>query len=166
MISKDQLLDAMLRECDVAIHLHSKLAPGALDYRPSPDQRSILELLRYLSICAIAGTTAMVRGDWKLFGPIRDRAAAMAAEEFPGAMRRQKEELVELFGTITPEQFATQPAPMPGGAGSLPLGAALLNGPLKWIAAYKLELFVFAKASGAHGIGTSNAWRGVDAPKT
>jgi hypothetical protein len=165
VISRDQLLDSMLRECDIAIHLHSKLTPAAADYRPSPDQRSTLELLRYLSICGIAGSTAMVQADWKLFAPFRERSAGLALAEFPAAMGRQKEELTALFGTITPEAFATQPAPMPGGTVTLPLGVALLNGPLKWLTAYKMELFVFAKASGTPDIGTSNAWRGMDMPK-
>lgn len=164
MISKDQLLDAMTRECDIAIHLHSKLTPGAADWRPSPDQRSIRELLRYLAMCGIAGATAMAKGDWGLFAGFRERTAAMPVEEFPAAMRRQKEELIALFHAFSAEEFATRQAPMPGGAPPLPLGQALLNGPLKWLTAYKMELFVFAKGAGAHDIGTSNAWRGVDTP--
>jgi hypothetical protein len=49
---------------------------------------------------------------------------------------------------------------MPGG-GELPLGAALLNGPFKWLTSYKLQLFLYAKANGA-AIGTVNAWAGMD----
>lgn len=165
MITKDDLLTAMTLECDIAIHLHSKLTPQAADYRPSPGQRSTVELLRYLAICGIAGTTSMVKGDWKLFAAFRERSASLALADFPAAMARQKDELVALFASITPEQFATQAAPMPGGSTTLPLGVALLNGPLKWLAAYKMELFVFAKASGATDLNTSNAWRGVDMPK-
>ena len=164
VINKDQLLAAMTYECDVAIHLHSKLTPKAAEYRPSPDQRSTLELLRYLSICGIAGTTSMVKGDWKLFAAFRERSAAMPIGEFPAAMRKQKEELIALFGSLTEEQFTKQEAPLPGGTMTQPLGVAILNAPLKWLAAYKLELFVYAKASGAHDIGTTNAWRGMDMP--
>ncbi|MGH7533051.1 MAG: hypothetical protein ACREL4_07160 [Gemmatimonadales bacterium] len=165
MITKDDLLTSMTRECDISIHLHSKLTPQAADYRASPDQRSTAELLRYLSICGIAGSTSMIKGDWKLFTAFRERSAALAVADFPAAMARQKDELVALFASITTEQFATQQAPMPGGSVTLPLGVALLNGPLKWLAGYKLELFVYAKASGSHDINTSNAWRGMDMPK-
>lgn len=165
VITKDDLLTSMTLECDIALHLHSKLTPQAAGYRPSTDQRSTTELLRYLAICGIAGTTSMVKGDWKLFAAFRERSAALEVKDFPAAMTRQKEELAALFAGITPEQFATQQAPMPGGAVTLPLGVAILNGPFKWLAAYKLELFVYAKASGAHDISTSNAWRGVDTPK-
>lgn len=165
MITKDDLLTAMSLECDIAIHLHSKLTPQAAGYRPSPDQRSTEELLRYLAICGIAETTSMLKADWKLFAPFRERTATLPVAEFPAAMARQKGELAELFRGITPEQFATQAAPMPGGSVTLPLGVAILNGPLKWLSAYKMELFVYAKASGAHDISTSNAWRGMDMPR-
>ena len=42
------------------------------------------------------------------------------------------------------------------------LGLAVINGPLKWLSAYKLQLFLYAKATGARDIGTSNAWAGID----
>lgn len=165
MITKDQLLAAMTHECDVAIHIHSKLTPKAAEYRPSPDQRNTTELLRYLSICGIAGTTSMARGDWKLFAGFRERSANLAVSDFPAAMKKQKEELTALFGSLTEDQFTRQEAPLPGGSMTQPLGVAIMNGPLKWLAAYKMELFVYAKASGAGDIGTSNAWRGMDMPK-
>ena len=36
-------------------------------------------------------------------------------------------------------------------------------GPLKWITAHKLQLFLYAKTTSAPGMGTSNAWSGADA---
>ncbi|MFI5234539.1 MAG: hypothetical protein ACHQXA_02405 [Gemmatimonadales bacterium] len=165
MITKDQLAGSMLRECDICLHLHTKLTPAAADYRPSPDQRSTLELLRYLSICGIAGATCMAKSDWKLFAEFRERPATMSLAEFPAMMERQKKDLAVFFSALTDEQLRIQEAPMPGGGAALPLGAALMNGPLKWLTAYKMELFVYAKASGAHDIGTSNAWRGEDMKK-
>ena len=164
MITKDQLASSMLRECDICLHLHTKLTPAAPDYRPSADQRSTLELLRYLSMCGIAGATCMAQNDWKLFAAFRERQAEMSLAEFPAAMERQKKELAAFFDALTEEELRTREAPLPGGT-TLPLGAALMNGPLKWLTAYKMELFVYAKASGAHEIGTSNAWRGADMPK-
>ncbi len=48
MLNKDDLLDSILQECDISAHLATKIPAGGLDYRQSPDQRSNLELLRYL----------------------------------------------------------------------------------------------------------------------
>jgi hypothetical protein len=161
MITKQDLLDSMLHECTVAQHLYSKLTPTSFEYRPSATQRSTTELLQYLSVIGIAGATCMVERDWKRFAPFSERAKAMTADGFVAAMDRQKAELVALVGTLSDERLATQEAPLPGGT-TQRLAVALMNGPLKWLTAYKLQLFLYAKASGAQGIGTTNAWRGTD----
>lgn len=161
MITKQQVASAMAHECDVCKHLHGKLAPGSLDYRPTPGQRSTVELLRYLAVCGIAGTRCMAENNWKMFGDFTARVKDMPAGEFPAAMDRQKAELQEFFAAVSDEALLNQPAPLPGG-GLQPLGAAILMGPFRWLAAYKLQLFLYAKATGAADIGTANAWAGVD----
>jgi hypothetical protein len=152
----------MLRECDILIHLHSKLPSGALDYQPSPEQRTTLALLRYLAICATAGIRCMNEANWKLFREYGERVAEMPGAEFPAAMERQKKEIADFFAAVSEETLASQQAPMPGGGVMLPLGAAILNGPLKWLAAYKMQLFLYAKAAGATELKTQNLWRGTD----
>ncbi|HXC24902.1 MAG TPA: hypothetical protein VNU46_03230 [Gemmatimonadaceae bacterium] len=161
MITKDQLAASMLRECDIIQHLFTKLGPDALTYRPSPAQRTTLELLRYLSICGTAGIRCMSEANWKLFSGFAERAKEMTAEEFPAAMQRQSEEIAAFFASVSEETLETQEAPLPGGT-MLPLGLAILNGPFKWLASYKLQLFLYAKAAGAVEIGTANAWAGAD----
>lgn len=166
MITKEQFAHAMARECDIAVHLFSKLPAGSYDYRPSPEQRSTTELLRYLSICASAGIRCMSESNWKLFAEYTARVKGMSPADFPAAMEEQKQEIVGFFGSVSEETLLTQDAPLPGGAVMLPLGAAILNGPAKWLAAYKMQLFLYAKASGATELKTSNLWRGSDpAPK-
>jgi hypothetical protein len=161
MITKDQLADSMLRECDILVHLHSKLPEGALDYRPSPGQRSTVELLRYVAICAAAGMRCMSEANWKLFSGYAEQVKEMPGDGFPAAMERQKKEITDFFASVSEETLGTQDAPMPGG-GTLPLGVAILNGPFKWLAAYKMQLFLYAKAAGATELKTSNVWRGTD----
>ena len=165
MISKDQLADAMLRECDIISHLHTKLDPAQLDYRPSAEQRSTLELLQYLSIVGIAGSRCMAAGDFNLFKEFSERASTVTLDSFAGAMDKQKKELRELFAGFDEKLLETQAAPLPGG-GEAPLGLAIMLGPIKWLAAYKLQLFLYAKASGATELGTANAWAGVDPTPT
>jgi hypothetical protein len=161
MIRKEQLAAGMMHECDVCLHLFGKLSPEAYDYRPSPHQRTTTELLQYLAICGIAGMECMAARDWKRFGEFRARTHDMRPEDFPAFMQRQKAEIREFFAAMTEDRLETQEAPLPGG-GTLPLGAAILNGPFKWIAGYKLQLFLYAKATGASDIGTANAWAGMD----
>lgn len=164
MITKDQLAASMLHECDVVRHLYDKLQPGAFDYRPTPGQRSTIELLRYIAICGSAGISCLAHADWKRFRAYGDGVKEMTPEQFPAALQRQRDEIEAFFTGITEHALETQPAPLPGGTMTQPLGLAILNAPFKWLAAYKLQLFLYAKATGAHDIGTSNAWRGADAP--
>jgi hypothetical protein len=165
VITKEQLAESMLRECDIILHLHSKLPAGAADYQPSPEQRSTVALLRYMAIFVSAGIRCMREANWKLFSEYSASVKELTLEEFPAAMERQKQEIAEFFAGTTEEQLETQLAPMPGGGPSIPLGLAILNGPFKWMAAYKMQLFLYAKAAGAD-LKTSNLWRGSDpAPK-
>lgn len=165
MITKEQLAQSMARECDIIVHLFSKIPTGAYDYQPSPEQRSTLALLRYLAICATAGIACMVESNWKLFAGFVERVKEMPPEEFPAAMERQKQEILAFFDSTSEETLRTQEAPVPGGV-MMSLGAAILNGPAKWLSAYKMQLFLYAKACGATELKTSNLWRGSDpAPK-
>ncbi|HVT05150.1 MAG TPA: hypothetical protein VHL58_17435 [Thermoanaerobaculia bacterium] len=162
MITKDQLRDSLTRECDIASHLFTKLSPESYSYRPAPEQRSTVELLRYLAICATGAIRCMSEANWKLFSEYSERVKEMPAEGFPQMMALQKGEIEAFFDRASEEMLAKE-APMPGGAVTAPLAVAILNGPLKWLAAYKMQLFLYAKASGATDLKTSNLWRGVDA---
>jgi hypothetical protein len=161
MITKEQVAQSMARDCDIAVHLFTKLSPDSYDYQPSTEQRTTLALLRYLAVCGAAGIHCMNVGDWKAFASYSERVKEMPASEFPVAMERQKQEILGFFNSVSEETLHTQKAPMPGG-GTLPLGAAILNGPAKWLAAYKMQLFLYAKATGAKALKTANLWRGTD----
>lgn len=161
MITKEQLLASMLREIDICAHLYGKLTPEAMSYQPSPAQRTTIELLRYLAVIGIAACHCLKVGDWKAFGAYSERVREMPLEGFPAAMEQQKREIEEFFNSTTEETLETQEAKLPTGV-VLPLGPALMEAPLKWLTAYKLQLFLYAKATGASDIGTTNAWRGSD----
>ena len=49
IITKPELLASLQKEVRILLHLASKVDRGKLDYRPTPKQRSTLELLQYLS---------------------------------------------------------------------------------------------------------------------
>jgi hypothetical protein len=161
MITKEHLAASMLRECDIAKHLFTKVPEGGFDYRPSPDQRSTLELLRYLAICGIGGIRAMEANDLAVLNEYKDQVADMEAAAFPETMDHQKVQIREYFAGVDDRTLETIEAKLPG-AGAMPLDVAIMNGPLKWLTAYRMQLFLYAKASGAPGLGTANAWAGID----
>lgn len=163
MISKNALESSILRECTICKHLYEKIPQDAFDYRPSPGQRSTLELLRYLAMVGSATMSAMIAGDWSGRGEFSARTEAMTPEEFPAMMDRQMEEIREMFAGLDEEEAATRMVRFPTGV-EMPLGVALMESLLKWFTGYKMQLFLYAKASGAEHISTSNCWRGVDMP--
>jgi hypothetical protein len=164
MLDKNDVRDALLKECDISIHLFGKLPPGGLAYRPSAAQRDTLELLRYMSYVGTAGTRAMLEGKWDAFQELGARAASMPAEEFPAAMERQKRELVALFDALTPQQFDSREVASATGE-RVTLGRALLDGPMRWMCGYRMQLFLYAKAAGNTQISTANCWSGFDWPR-
>src|SRR4029079_1013037 len=49
VLTKEELIGSLQNEVRILQHLCTKIDPAMLDYRPTPKQRSTLELLRYLS---------------------------------------------------------------------------------------------------------------------
>ena len=163
MINKDQLCAAMTKECDISLHLFTKLPADSYEYRPSDSQRNTTELLRYLSVCGIGGIRWMDKNDYNIFMEMLESTRRMKADDFPEAMQKQKSEIEQYFAEVSEERLATQQTGVPGG-GTVPLEVAIMNGPLKWLTGYKLQLFTHAKSSGNESIGTANAWAGIDRP--
>src|SRR6188474_3380609 len=50
VLTKDELIATLQHEVRILQHLATKVDPAMLDYRPTPKQRSTLELLQYLSM--------------------------------------------------------------------------------------------------------------------
>ena len=163
MLNKDDLLASILAECDICVHLATKIPDGGLDYRPSDTQRTTLELLRYTAFCAIGATVAMRDGHWEGYQEWAERCAELTAADYPDAMERQKAALTEAFAALTEAQLVG-PASHPMGH-EITLETALIELPLKWMAAYKMQLFLYAKAAGNDEIRTPDVWAGVTLPR-
>src|SRR5436309_5183584 len=50
VLTKEELIGSLQTEVRILLHLAGKVDRSQLDYRPTPKQRSTLELLRYLSM--------------------------------------------------------------------------------------------------------------------
>ena len=76
VLTKPELIGALQNEVRILLHLASKIEPAMVDYRPTPKQRSSIELLRYLSIMGPQLVMAAKSG----FDPARWGKAAAEAE--------------------------------------------------------------------------------------
>src|SRR5258707_4958261 len=62
VLTKDELIGCLKHEVRILLHLASKVDPAKLDYRPTPKQRSLLELLQYMTILGPIHFRAVLAG--------------------------------------------------------------------------------------------------------
>ncbi|HTL80828.1 MAG TPA: hypothetical protein VL651_03940 [Bacteroidia bacterium] len=161
MLSKNDFISSVQKEIDIIKHLYVKIPSDAFDFKPTENQRTTLELLRYLSMCGIASTDVLLHdSDWKLWKPYAERAASMTAEQFCAAMDEQGAEMKKMIEAIPEKDFHSRMVKHPAGEEML-LGIGLIRMPYSWLVAYRMQLFLYLKQLGID-IGTSNNWRGKD----
>ena len=163
MPTKDDLVSTLHLECDAAKHLFAKLPrkdwEATLAYRPTPGQRSTLELLRYLSFCGAGACHAALDGGWDNYQKLAKRAESLTAEAFPAAMDRQKQEIADLLAPLSGKDLASRMTKNPTGQ-EMSLGRAFLDMPVRWLVGYRMQLFLYARALGAD-LWTPDCWYGV-----
>ncbi|NQW28902.1 MAG: hypothetical protein HQ472_00125 [Ignavibacteria bacterium] len=164
MISREQLVASIQNEIRVCRHVATKLNPADSEYRPTDEQRTTIELMRYLAVCGIGTLEALVNGNWDSYDAREERAKAMQFADFDAAMETQDAEIVSAFSNITDVDLVSKLVKAPG-VGEVPLGLALMRTVYAWFVAYRHELFVRAKICGNSEINTSNNWGGKDRKK-
>lgn len=164
MFTIEELKRAAGEEIRIVRHLATKVDPAKLDWRPSENQRSTIELLRYLAICAAAPAKAVVEDDWGAPKEFAERVAQLDLAGFDRAMVDQERELHAILDALTDADLVGREAKLPWGV-TVPLAEALYQTTVRFLVAYRMQLFLYAKQSGASELGTYDAWMGVDAPQ-
>ena len=162
MITKTDFIEALKKECDICIHLFRKIPEGGMEYRPSPEQRNTLELLKYLSFHAIGFTRALVEGSWEPYQEYAGEAENLNPDGFIEAMEKQKRMLVEYISTIPDDDVIDKMVTVPSGE-TFTMGRSLLDMTFRCLSGYRMQLFLYVKASGNYAINTANCWAGADA---
>ena len=161
MFSKTQFIDSVQLEANICKHLHSKTSAEDLSYRPTPNQRSMLELLQYLTTCGKTPVRGLVSNDWSHLQDELLKTAQITYEGFCEAMGRQTQEVKKLLIDIPESDFSEKTVTLPN-MQEVILGAALVNFPLKFLAAYRMQLFLYLKSTGTEELTTMNCWFGMD----
>ena len=160
MITKEQYIKSFVKELEIIKHLAEKITPEMLEYRPSEKQRSTLELMQYLghiSATAILSFVDPVNNSYMELAKAKD---LVTFENFISKIDEQIKIVNEQVSVLTDEQLDSEVSFF---GMNEKLSMHLLSA-LKWITAYKMQLFLYIKANGVHNIGTSNAWAGFDTP--
>ena len=167
ILTKDELIHALQNEVRIRLHLISKVDPATLDYRLSPKQRSLLELLQYLVFMPeVHMRAALAAGSFSLAGfqtawQAGDATAkAMNLAQITEAIGRQRALIEELLSPCSDADLRAQ-IEMFGNKASR--GSMLVLLVLSHYAAYRMQLFLYLKAAGRAELSTFNLWIGADA---
>jgi hypothetical protein len=164
--TKEESIAALQNELRLVLHLMSKIEPSMLDYRPSPKQRSLIELLRYFVVMAPVQLRFVVAGNFTMETWIAAWRAAEAAarelnlEQVKAALAKQPALFAEMLGAVPDADFRTQ-IEMFGN--KVTRGMWVVRLPLTHYAAYRMQLFLYLKACGLDQLNTMNLWAGIDA---
>lgn len=165
VLTKDELIAGFQKEVRIFVHLISKVDPAKIDYRPSAKQRSVLELVRYMTYMAPAMAKSIQGGDFSgeamgaIWGPAEAASKEMNWEQAVAAVGRQSDEMTRFVAPMTDADFRSE-INMFGQ--NMTRGEALVNMVLCGYAAYRMQLFIYLKAMGREELNTINLWGGVD----
>jgi hypothetical protein len=166
VLTKDELLSALEHEVHIVLHLASKIDRAMLGYRPTAKQRSLLELIQYLTIMGPIHLRLVVAGKfdmdaWRQTWQTSEAAATkMGLAEAAAAIGGQPALFRELLGGCTDADLRTE-IDLFGRKASR--GSMLVSLVLSHYTAYRMQLFLYLKSCGREELGTINLWAGGDA---
>lgn len=161
VLTKPELIGSLQNEVRILQHLITKIEPSMVDYRPTPGQRSTIELLRYLNAMGPVLVKSAFAGkfDEAEWGA---RAAAVADKDLAGVaaeLAKHADEYQQLLANVPDEAFRKE-VELFGNKASV--GATIAGLVLGGAAAYRTQLFCYLKACGRNELNTMNLWAGMD----
>ena len=161
VLTKEELIASLQNEVRILLHLASKVDPAKVDYRPSAKQRSILELLRYMTYMGPALLPSIKKGsfDMETWGSAEAAANGMNLDQVVSAIGRQSALYADVLGAYSEADFRGE-VEMFGQKSSR--GSLLVNIVLCGFAAYRTQLFLYLKSCGREELNTMNLWAGMD----
>src|SRR2546423_1091124 len=111
VLTKEELIASLQNEVRILLHLAGKVDKSRIDYRPSPKQRSILELLQYMAIMGPTEVTLIKMGTFDRAGMMQAWSSAeagsktMSFEQAVSAIPKQSEEYARVLGEWTEAGF-------------------------------------------------------------
>jgi hypothetical protein len=156
---KNHLLTNLEREIILLKQIAPLIEEHDLQFRPTEKVRSTYELMQYLS--GLGGTMLrwLIKNDLtpevrKEIGEYRN---TLTIENFPSRLDEQLVIIREFIANVTEEELLTMEVELPWKE-KMPLGAAIINAPIKWLATYRMELFLYLKMNGRPDLSTKEAW--------
>src|SRR6185436_6464359 len=110
VLTKEELIGSLKNEVRILLHLAGKIDRKQLDYRPTPKQRSTIELLKYLAVMGPMIMRVVKAG--KFDGPAWQAAAAeveaMNFDQVLGVIAKQSSTYEELVSSFSDADFRNE----------------------------------------------------------
>ena len=165
VLTKQELIGKLQHEVRILLHLASKVDPAKIEYRPTPGQRSLQELLQYLTVFPPIHLRTIKAGVWDM-DAWRDawrteEAAAKGRnlEDLKDAIGKQPVLFAELVEPLTDDDLRAE-MEMFGAKASR--GSWLVWMVLCHYVAYRMQLFLYLKGCGREELSTLDLWAGID----
>ena len=162
-LTRTELIGSLQNEVKILVHLAGKVDRAKLDYRPTPKQRSTIELLRYMTVMGPGIVKGLETGvfdpdDWTA----REKAAeVLDFDQTVASIQAQSALYATALGGMSDAALRTE-VDLFGMKASR--GGHLVNLVLSGFAAYRTQLFCYLKACGREELNTWNLWVGMDEP--
>jgi hypothetical protein len=163
VLTKSELIASLQHEVRILAHLAGKIDRTQLDYRPTPKQRSTIELLQYLTIMGPALIRAAKAGtfDGAAWAAEEQAAKALHFDQVLSRLAAQADTYATLLSEFSDADFRATITML---GRETTRGAFIVNLVLCGCAAYRTQLFCYLKACGREELSTMNLWAGMDAP--
>jgi len=166
MFTTQHIIDSLSWEVHLISHLYTKIDAEHMSYRPSAWQRSVEELLRYMTTMG-ESLVIMLKAKW--FSP--DEAAAMKKRNeaqwldmFPKLLADQHDIVAIYLESLTEDDLSEELDLFNTGT-PMPVRWYILEILFKNFSAYRMQLFQYLKAwCGMEHLDTHNLWLGKDKP--
>ena len=130
-----------------------------LDFRPTEKMRSTLELMQYLSTIGASMLRLFVKNDLtpEEWTKIREYRKGVTRENFKERLDGQMQDILMYMDQVSEEDLNKKEVELPSKEKMI-LGTAIINAPIKWLAVYRMQLFMYLKMNGRNDISTKEAW--------
>lgn len=156
MYTKEDFIKSLDNEVRIIKHLGTKVTPEMLDYRPSPAQRSTLELMQYISAVGSGVMKSVLDGDTKGWSEYDEFRKSVNLENFSEKMDAELADMKANFAKFSDTDFAKEA----DFYGKATVATHMVN-ILRNFSAYRMQLFLYIKANGVP-VNTMNLWGGMD----
>ncbi len=160
---KHHLLQNLQREIFLLKQLAKFIDEKDLSFRPNEKMRSTHELMQYLSGIGATMLRWFVKNDitQEEWVKIREYRKTLTLENFQQRLDEQMEQIKMYMEMISEEDLNSMEVELPSKE-KMVLGTAIINAPIKWLAAYRMQLFVYLKMNGKLELSTREAWTVIE----